>query len=58
MFSCGALHEVTPVRKGKRYAFLPFLYDDDAARIRLENNKFLGDEVPAYRDPELEGAAQ
>jgi predicted 2-oxoglutarate/Fe(II)-dependent dioxygenase YbiX/peroxiredoxin len=58
VFSCSLLHMVSPVTKGRRYAFLPFLYDDDAARIRLENNKFLGDEVPAYRDPELEGAAQ
>jgi peroxiredoxin len=55
VFSCSLLHMVSPVTKGKRYAFLPFLYDDDAARIRIENNKFLGDEVPAYRDPEIEG---
>jgi peroxiredoxin len=55
VFSCSLLHAVSPVTKGKRYAFLPFLYDDDAARIRLENNKYLGDEVPAYRDPEIEG---
>ena len=56
VFSCSLLHMVSPVTKGKRYAFLPFLYDDDAARLRLENNKFLGDEVPAYRDPDIEGA--
>jgi peroxiredoxin/predicted 2-oxoglutarate/Fe(II)-dependent dioxygenase YbiX len=56
VFSCSLLHAVSPVTKGRRYAFLPFLYDDDAARIRLENNKFLGDEVPAYRDPEIEEA--
>jgi peroxiredoxin/predicted 2-oxoglutarate/Fe(II)-dependent dioxygenase YbiX len=55
IFSCSLLHAVSPVTKGKRYAFLPFLYDDDAARVRLENNKYLGDEVPAYRDPEIEG---
>ena len=48
---------MSPVTKGRRFAFLPFLYDDDAARIRLENNKYLGDEVPAYRDPEIEGTA-
>jgi peroxiredoxin len=56
VFSCSLLHMVSRVTKGKRYAFLPFLYDDAAARIRLENNKFLGDEVPAYRDPEIENA--
>jgi len=56
VFSCSLLHAVSPVTKGRRFAFLPFLYDDDAARIRLENNKFLGDDVPAYRDPEIEKA--
>ncbi|HEY1630005.1 MAG TPA: 2OG-Fe(II) oxygenase [Rhizomicrobium sp.] len=54
VFSCSLLHAVSPVTKGRRFAFLPFLYDDDAARIRLENNKYLGDEVPAYRDPDIE----
>ncbi|HTQ14520.1 MAG TPA: 2OG-Fe(II) oxygenase [Rhizomicrobium sp.] len=54
VFSCSLLHAVSPVTRGRRFAFLPFLYDDEAARIRLENNKFLGDEVPAYRDPEIE----
>lgn len=41
VFSCSLLHEATPVTKGSRYAFLPFLYDEAAARIRLENLKFL-----------------
>ncbi|HEY2069587.1 MAG TPA: 2OG-Fe(II) oxygenase [Rhizomicrobium sp.] len=54
VFSCSLLHAVSPVTKGKRYAFLPFLYDDEAARIRIENNKYLGADVPVYRDPEIE----
>jgi peroxiredoxin len=37
VFSCGMLHEATPVTSGKRYAFLPFLYDDAAAEIRARN---------------------
>ncbi len=37
VFSCGLLHEATPVRSGQRYAFLPFLYDDAAAEIRARN---------------------
>ncbi|WP_373481066.1 2OG-Fe(II) oxygenase [Geminocystis sp.] len=41
VFSCSLLHEATPVTKGIRYATLPFLYDDDAAKIREENQKFL-----------------
>ncbi|HLC08747.1 MAG TPA: 2OG-Fe(II) oxygenase [Methyloceanibacter sp.] len=44
IFSCSLLHEATPVTKGKRYAFLPFLYDDAAAKIRDENRKFISDE--------------
>jgi hypothetical protein len=31
------------VTRGKRYAFLPFLYDDAAAAVRERNRKYLGD---------------
>lgn len=41
VFSCSLLHEATPVTKGRRFVFLPFLYDDAAARIREENLKFV-----------------
>ncbi len=37
IFACSLLHEATPVTKGKRYAFLPFLFDEEGARIREEN---------------------
>ena len=37
VFSCSLLHEATPVTRGRRYAFLPFLYDEAAARIRQTN---------------------
>ncbi len=37
IFSCSLLHAVGQVTKGTRYAFLPFLYDDAAARIREAN---------------------
>ena len=57
VFSCSLLHRVTPVTRGRRYAFLPFLYDDAAARLRLGNNRFLGDDVPLYQDPVLEDAS-
>lgn len=36
VFSCSLLHEATPVTKGKRYMYLPFLYDEEANRIRSE----------------------
>jgi predicted 2-oxoglutarate/Fe(II)-dependent dioxygenase YbiX len=34
VFSCSLLHEVSPVTRGTRFAFLPFFYDEAAARIR------------------------
>lgn len=43
VFSCSLLHRVTPVTKGVRFAFLPFLYDDAAAAIRERNREFLAD---------------
>jgi predicted 2-oxoglutarate/Fe(II)-dependent dioxygenase YbiX/peroxiredoxin len=43
VFSCSLLHEVPKVTRGKRYAFLPFLYDDAAAAIREKNRQHLGD---------------
>ena len=38
VFSCGALHQVTPTTRGKRYAFLAFLYGEADARLRELNN--------------------
>lgn len=43
VFGCSLLHEATPVTRGTRYATLPFLYDDAAAKIRDENRQFLGE---------------
>lgn len=34
VFSCSLLHEATPVTQGRRFVFLPFLYDDEAAKVR------------------------
>jgi len=50
VFSCSLLHEALPVMRGVRYATLPFLYDEEAAKIREANNKFLGEGVAGYRD--------
>ena len=33
VFACGLLHEATRVTAGRRYAFLPFLYDEAGAEI-------------------------
>ena len=46
VFSCSLLHEATPVIQGRRYAFLPFLYDDEAAKIREQNLKFIAGSNP------------
>ncbi|RMG07061.1 MAG: 2OG-Fe(II) oxygenase, partial [Cyanobacteria bacterium J055] len=45
VFSCSLLHEATPVTRGRRYAYLPFLYDDEAAKIRQANLQFLDDSL-------------
>jgi predicted 2-oxoglutarate/Fe(II)-dependent dioxygenase YbiX/peroxiredoxin len=49
VFSCSLLHTVHEVRKGRRYAFLPFLYDDAAAAIRESNNPYLGAGLQPYK---------
>lgn len=41
VFSCSLLHEATPVRNGRRYAFLPFFYDEAGQRIRDANLQHL-----------------
>jgi predicted 2-oxoglutarate/Fe(II)-dependent dioxygenase YbiX len=38
VFSCGALHQVTPMTHGRRYAFLAFLYGEADAALRERNN--------------------
>lgn len=48
VFSCSLLHQALPVTRGERFAFLPFLYDEAAAKVRLANNRFLGEGVAAY----------
>ncbi len=49
VFSCSLLHQVSAVTGGKRYAFLPFLYDDEAAKIREANNQYLDESVGKYK---------
>lgn len=50
VFSCSLLHAVSKVTRGRRYAFLPFLYDEAASQIREKNNALLDEAVEAY-DP-------
>lgn len=57
VFSCSLLHQALPVTAGRRYAFLPFLYDEAAARIREANNAKLGEGIGAYQAAPMPAAA-
>ena len=37
VFACSLLHEATPVTRGERFVFVPFLYDQEGERIREAN---------------------
>ncbi|MEX2298306.1 MAG: 2OG-Fe(II) oxygenase [Dongiaceae bacterium] len=41
VFSCSMLHQAMPVERGKRYVFLPFLYDEASAAVRKANSVYL-----------------
>jgi hypothetical protein len=49
VFSCGALHEVTPITRGRRYALIPFLYGEADAARRKVNNALLHDGELLYQ---------
>jgi cephalosporin hydroxylase/predicted 2-oxoglutarate/Fe(II)-dependent dioxygenase YbiX/peroxiredoxin len=48
VFSCGALHQVMPVTKGRRFAFLAFLYGEADAALREANNVKLHSNAAHY----------
>ena len=48
VFSCGALHQVTPITSGRRYAFLAFLYGEADAALREANNSRLNESAAQY----------
>lgn len=49
IFSCSLLHMALPVTKGRRYAFLPFFYDDEGARIREGNMAHVAPDLQGYQ---------
>jgi predicted 2-oxoglutarate/Fe(II)-dependent dioxygenase YbiX/peroxiredoxin len=51
VFSCSMLHEATPVTRGRRMMFLPFLYDEAARRVRDANLQYLAVEDQPLRSP-------
>jgi peroxiredoxin len=58
VFSCSLLHEATAVTKGRRYMFLPFLYDEAARRIRQDNMPFLDGAMTGDAPQAQPGAAE
>ena len=48
VFSCGALHQIMPVTKGRRFAFLAFLYGEADAALREANNAKLHGNATHY----------
>ena len=57
VFCCSLLHEATRVTAGRRYATLPFLYDDAAARVREANWHSLAETSGEYRADASQNAA-
>jgi hypothetical protein len=54
VFSCSLMHEATPILSGRRYAFLPFFYGEDDAKLRLERNRRLAaGEQPYAADSDM-----
>ncbi len=49
VFSCSLLHEARPVTRGRRYAVLPFFYDEAGARQREANQRHLEPGLAPYR---------
>jgi predicted 2-oxoglutarate/Fe(II)-dependent dioxygenase YbiX len=47
VFACGLLHEATRVTAGRRYAFLPFFYDEAGAETLAAYRARVGLEPPA-----------
>jgi predicted 2-oxoglutarate/Fe(II)-dependent dioxygenase YbiX len=56
VFSCGLLHEARPVTRGRRYACLPFLYDEEGAAVRARNRELVNLDV-VNRNAAAAGAA-
>ncbi len=57
VFSCSLLHAVSQVTRGRRYAFLPFLYDDAASELRKANAEFITN-FPIERRPQPAAAQE
>jgi predicted 2-oxoglutarate/Fe(II)-dependent dioxygenase YbiX/peroxiredoxin len=47
IFSCSLMHAVSPVLHGHRYACLPFVYDEEAAKLKQANQIAMREGIPA-----------
>jgi len=54
VFPCGALHAVSRVRSGRRYCYLPFLFDEAGAKLRED---YLAGMQSAQPPPAVESAS-
>jgi len=50
VFCCSLLHEVTPVTRGERFCFVPFLYDEHGERVRRRNLALVGETAASRRE--------
>ncbi len=41
VFSCSLLHQATRVTQGRRFVYVPFLYDEAGAAVRAANRRYL-----------------
>ncbi|MCK1313547.1 MULTISPECIES: 2OG-Fe(II) oxygenase [unclassified Bradyrhizobium] len=57
VFSCSLLHEVTPVTRHRRYAFVSFLYDEISQQIREKNSTSLANSDSMARRAQQEDHA-
>lgn len=53
VFSCSLLHEVLPVERGRRYAYLPFMHDAAAAKVYEANREAVKRASAERADPTL-----
>lgn len=51
VFSCSLLHEAAAVTRGRRLVYLPFLYDEAAAKVRAANARFVAGPDNTAADP-------
>lgn len=61
IFSCSLMHAISPVLRGQRYALLPFVYDDEAAKLKQANRDAIREATPvahASGRPDASGRAE